>query len=328
MADVAKLAGVSTQTVSRALRDPDAVSDQMRERVDAAVVTTGYVPNLSARGLASNSTRLVALIVPSISTSVFAETLDAATRVLSAESYEIVVGVSDYDLAREEHLVRNLLGRRPDGIIVVGVEHTAACEQMLRGSGLPVVETWEWTPEPLDSLIGYSNHDAMAELLTAMVDRGYRRPVYIGSSHPGDHRSVRRFEGFRSRHREIFGDVEPRHLESDLPLVLASGEVMLGRARTTFADADLLMFGTDVLATGAVLAARRQGLTVPHDVAITGFGDFELAALLDPALTTVSIPAARQGELAAAHLLERMTRSVTARASVDVGFEITLRDSA
>lgn len=329
MADVARIAGVSTQTVSRALRDPETVSVAMRDRVEHAVGQTGYVPNLSARGLASNSSRLVAMIVPSISTSVFAQTLDSATQVLSSQGYELVLGVNNYDLQREEHLVRNLLGRRPDGVLIVGVDHTDACQQMLRGSGLPVVETWEWTEDPVDALIGFSNRDAMADLLASMVERGYRRPVFVGSMRAGDRRSRRRYDGFREQHAELFPAATPRHVDaSDLPLTLASGEILLNRAREAFPEADLLMFSTDILASGAVLAAARTGLSIPNDVGVTGFGDFELAVAITPALTTVTVPAAEQGQQAATHLLERISGTAADPVAVDLGYEVVVRQSA
>ncbi|MGH1565462.1 LacI family DNA-binding transcriptional regulator [Mumia sp. DW29H23] len=329
LTDVARLAGVSSQTVSRTLRTPTEVSDETRARVESAVRESGYVPNLTARGLASNSSKLVATIIPSISTSIFAETLDAATEVLSTSGYELVLGINGYDTVREEQLVRNLLGRRPDGVLLVGVRHTEATVAMLQASGLPVVETWEWTSSPIDALVGFSNRDAMADLTRALVERGYRRPVFVGSQREGDDRSRQRFEGFAEQHRRSFGDAEPRFVDaSALPLTLGSGARLLAEARSAHPDADLLVFATDILAAGALLAAEREGLRVPDDVAISGFGDFELAAAVTPALTTVSVPAARLGEIAASHLLERIATAEASPAQVDVGYEVVLRASA
>ncbi len=330
MADVARIAGVSAQTVSRALRDPESVSEAMLSRVEGAVRQTGYVPNLTASGLASNSSRLVAMIVPTISTSVFADTLHAATRVLGDQDHELVLGVNEYDLDHEEQLVRKLLGRRPDGVLMVGVDHTETCRRMLAGAGLPVVETWEWTQTPIDSLFGFSNHTAMADLFTALVEqRSFRRPVFVGRLRSGDHRSARRFEGFRDQHRAHFGEhLEPRHLDaSELPLTLASGELLLHRARESFPEADVLMFSTDILAAGAVLGAARSALSVPDDIAVTGFGDFDLASAVTPGLTTVAVPAAHQGQLAAQHLLERITAPDTPPIRRDLGYELVFRSS-
>lgn len=329
LTDVARLAGVSSQTVSRTLRTPTEVSDETRERVERAVRESGYVPNLAARGLASNSSKLVATIIPSISTSIFAETLDAATGVLAGRGYELVLGINGYDTHREEQLVRNLLGRRPDGVLLVGVQHTEATVAMLRGSGLPVVETWEWTSTPIDALVGFSNRAAMRDLTQALVDKGYRRPAFVGSLREGDDRSRERYEGFAEQHRASFGGAEPRFVDaSTLPLTLESGAQLLAEARASHPEADLLMFATDILAAGALLAAAREGVRVPDDVAISGFGDFELATALSPALTTVSVPAGRLGELAATHLLDRMAAGGADPASVDVGYEVVLRASA
>ncbi|MDF2443925.1 MAG: LacI family transcriptional regulator, gluconate utilization system Gnt-I transcriptional repressor [Subtercola sp.] len=328
---MARIAGVSSQTVSRVIRNHDDVSVATRQRVEEAISSSGYVPNLTAANLASNTSKLVATIVPSISTSVFSETMAAASEVLAPEGYQLILGFTNYEPLREEELVRNLLGRRPDGVFLIGVTHTENAVRMLKASGIPVVETWGSTPDPVDDLVGFSNEQAMYDLVSALTDQGYRRPTFAGSMVAGDHRAIERFDGYRRRFSELFPGEPVRFVDaSDSALTFASGEHLLGRAFEAYPDTDLLLFATDILANGAILAASRQGLSVPGDLAISGFGDFELSSALTPSLSTVSIRTRHMGEVAARMLLERMASksAVAGGRSVDIGYEITLRESS
>ena len=122
--DVAKVAGVSPITVSRALHRPDIVSEAAREKVLAAVKATGYVPNMLAGGLASNKSRLVAIFLPTIAHSIFADTVQALIDQLTASGYQTMIGLTGYSPEQEEQLLAAVLGRRPDGIVLTGTLHT------------------------------------------------------------------------------------------------------------------------------------------------------------------------------------------------------------
>ncbi|SEB55174.1 transcriptional regulator, LacI family [Paramicrobacterium humi] len=326
LADVARAADVSAQTVSRAMRNHPDISDETRRHVQETVRRIGYVPNLMASNLASNVSRLVATIVPSISTSVFADTVSAASRVLEPAGYQMILGVTEYSSVHEEHLIEKLLGRRPDGILMVGTKHTAAASRMLRAAGVPVVETWGWTKRPVGSLVGYANDDAMHALAQEVLSAGYRNPVFIGSASDGDERARARHAGFTRAMREAFPEREPRFVDTEgRSLTLQSGDEMLTRARERHPDADVAMFATDILACGAVLGAARRGLRIPEDIAITGFGDFELATAMDPALSTVTIRSDRIGTESAEILLAQMRSETTGTQKVDLGYEVVLR---
>ncbi|WP_368498242.1 LacI family DNA-binding transcriptional regulator [Herbiconiux sp. A18JL235] len=328
LSDVAQAAGVSTQTVSRVIRDHPDVSEYTRKRVAETIRRIGYVPNLSAANLASNRSNLIATVVPSISTSVFAETMAAAGDVLGPAGFQMIVGVTDYSPETEEQLVQKLLGRRPDGVLLVGVMHTPAATRMLAASGVPIVETWGWTESPIGSLVGFPNDDAMADLVDAVLARGYRRPVFVGSSEAGDVRARERFAGFRRVwEREFPGEAIRVVDAAGLPLSLAAGEQLLVLARERFPDSDAVVFATDILASGAILGAARHGWNIPDDIAVTGFGDFELATAITPALSTVSIEAARVGREAASILVEQIADPAVPPRVIDVGYRITLRAS-
>src|SRR6188768_1759662 len=129
--DVAKLAGVAPITASRALNSPDQVSDEVRRKVAEAIARTGYVPNILAGGLASSRSRLVAAVVPTISGPVFLETVQSLTGALAESGYQLMLGQSGYAGDREDALLEAIIGRRPHGIVLTGITHSAAGRRLL-----------------------------------------------------------------------------------------------------------------------------------------------------------------------------------------------------
>jgi len=189
--DVAKLAGVAPITASRALNTPGRVSAAVLKKVGEAVARTGYVRNRLAGGLASTRSHLVAAIVSTISGPVFVQTVKALTEALAERGYQLMLGQSGYIDSREDALLEAIIGRRPDGIVLTGITHSAAGRKRLAAAGIPVVETWDLTPTPLDMLVGFSHVDvgrAVAEFLRA---RGRRRLALVG----GDDERARRLDG-------------------------------------------------------------------------------------------------------------------------------------
>ena len=139
--DVAKLAGVAPITASRAVNTPDQVSPEVRQKVADAISRTGYVPNRLAGGLASARSRLVAAVVPTIAGPVFLETVQSLTEALAERGYQLMLGQSGYSGSREDALLDAIIGRRPDGIVLTGIMHSAEGRRRLLAAGIPVVET-------------------------------------------------------------------------------------------------------------------------------------------------------------------------------------------
>mgnify|MGYP006272640347 CR=1 FL=1 len=160
LADVARAAGVSAMTVSRALRMPGRVATETRARIDEAVRALGYVPNLVAGALRSQRSRIVVAIVPTLTSAIFAETVEGMTEALREQGYQLLLANSGYAAGTEESLVTAFLGRRPDGMILTGTQHTPGARAQLRAAGIPVVETWELAADPIDMNVGFSNRMA------------------------------------------------------------------------------------------------------------------------------------------------------------------------
>jgi LacI family gluconate utilization system Gnt-I transcriptional repressor len=328
MAEVAAAAGVSMQTVSRALRFPDTVSVDTMRVIQDAIDKTHYVHNLTASHLASARSNTVAAIIPTLSTSVFAETIQHFSETLHAEGYQIFLGNTDYRADREEAIIRSLLGRRPDGLFIIGTHHSRNSVSLLKRSGIPVVEGWDMTARPIDRLVGFSNTEAITEMAEHLARSGRKRIVFAGVLRKGDSRATERRNGFSVAMRALFPGEEPRlTIASDLPLEMQSGAALLQRVREDHPDADAIMFSSDVLASGALLEASRLKLKVPQALAITGFGDFELGRHLNPSLTTVSVPAAEIGREAGRLLLQGIRGIDTDDKRIDVGFRLMIRES-
>lgn len=327
LSDVAAAAGVSAQTVSRVIREPGSVAEDTRVRVETAIAETGYVRNLTASGLASNRSHTVAAVIPLINASVFADTVHAFEERLRAHGYQIFVGATEYEPGREEELVASFLGRRPDGFLLVGTEHTARTVELVRGAGVPVVETWGWTDEPIDLLVGLSHADATAALVQHLVERGRRRITFASRQLSGDPRSAERLEGYTRAVADLLGTPPRTVATTRAGVTMDVGVELLDLALAEFPDSDAVMFSSDVYAAGALLACVRRGIDVPGQLAVTGFGDFELARHLVPGLTTVAVPSTEIGAQAADLLLARMHAQPVPAPVRDVGFEVRVRAS-
>jgi LacI family gluconate utilization system Gnt-I transcriptional repressor len=320
---VAALAQVSGMTVSRALKTPDRVSTETLQRVRDAVARTGYVPNALAGGLKSARTGLVAALVPALRAHIYDVTIEALTDTLAAAGYQLLLGQTGHSPEREEELLRALVGRRPEGIVLTGVRHSKGSRSMLMASGLPVVETNDWTSAPIDMLVGFSHERIGRDACRYLAAKGHKRLAVIGSEND---RARQRADAFLAAARELRLPAPKVHVLSQISSHSA------GRG----ALADLLAAGkldaaycsSDLVALGVLTEARVRGIRVPSALAVLGSGDMEFAASVSPSLSTLRVDFARIGTLAARFIIDRVERRATADTVVDVGSTIVERESA
>ncbi|WP_213955192.1 LacI family DNA-binding transcriptional regulator [Variovorax sp. dw_954] len=324
LSDVSKLAGVSAITVSRALNTPALVSPETREKVRLAVERTGYVPNLLAGGLASNRSRLVAALVPTIAGPVFLETIQALTEALADKGYQLMLGQAGYNNAREDALIDAIVGRRPDGIVLTGIMRSVDGRRRLLASGIPVVETWDLTPTPIDMLVGFSHEKAGAAMAQYLHRKGYRKPVIVTGD---DQRAALRRHGFEQAWRMLGGNAAPVR-EVPAPTTLGSGREALSALLAAGADIDAVACSSDVLAHGVITEAQARGMRVPGDMGVIGFGDLGFAQHAHPAITTVRIDGTGIGRQAARFIVERAEGREVEQKVVDLGFSLIERLSA
>jgi len=322
--DVAKLAGVAPITASRALSKPEQVSPEVLQRVTDAVSRTGYVRNHLAGGLASTRSRLVAAVVPTVAGPVFLETIQALTQTLAEAGYQLMLGQSGYVDSREDALLEAIIGRRPDGIVLTGIMHSAEGRKRLLAAGIPVVETWDLSPNPLDMLVGFSHVDVGRAVADYLRRKGHRRLAMVAGD---DERSIRRQNAFEAAARAA---KLPAVLAVNVPAptTLKSGREALARLLAAGKKFDAVFCSSDLLALGVMTEARTRGIAVPEQLAIVGFGDLAFAADLAPSLTTVRIDSEAIGRQAARFILDRVEGRDGQPSIVDVGFDIVERESA
>jgi LacI family gluconate utilization system Gnt-I transcriptional repressor len=328
--EVAKLAGVSMITASRALNTPAQVAPATLARVREAVAKTGYVPNMLAGGLASSRSRLVAAVVPTIVGPVFQETIQSLTEALNASGYQLMLGQSGYDgSGREDALLDAIIGRRPDGIILTGLMHSEEGRRRLLASGIPVIETWDLASDPIDMLIGFSHEKVGAAVAAHFVERGRRCPAVLTAD---DRRAARRLQGFVAASkahgvaRDAIDGVPTGVVTA--PSTVGTGRTGLNDLLARHPDVDAVFCSSDLMALGAMIEARLRGLRVPEDLAVVGFGDLSMSRDLHPALTSVRIDGASIGRIAARLIVERAAGRDTAQRVFDIGFSIAVRASS
>lgn len=321
--DVAKLAGVAPITASRALNTPDQVSGDMLKKVKEAVERTGYVPNRMAGGLASARSRLVAAIVPSTVISVFNETIESLNGTLFDAGYQLMLGQSGYSPAREEMLLEAVIGRRPDGIFITGIMPPGKARARLLASGIPVVETWDLTPTPVDMVVGFSHAQIGHDVARFFMKKGRHNFAIVRAE---DERADRRTRAFIEAVKgQGMGDV---HVENVGALrTLRSGRDAMAKILMAMPKVDAIFCSSDLLAMGVLTEARARHISVPDRLSVMGFGDVPFVADMIPALSTVRINGAQIGLIAARCLMDRAEGRPVSQPIVDVGFSIIERDS-
>ena len=321
LSDVARLAGVGTTTVSRAINHPDQVAPKTLEKVNQAITLTGYVPNLIAGALASRKSHLVAAIIPSISNSVYAETIRYFSRTLRNSGYQVLLGETDYQEDQEESLVRAILSRKPDGIFFIGINHTQACRRQLLVANIPVVETWDMTTTPLDLIVGFS-HEAVGKLTADfLLQRGVQEFASIWAL---DSRAQLRRKGFLETLRNHgINNYLVRDVET--PTNFGQGREGLKYLLAEGLKGGAVVCSSDTIAHGVLAEALSQGIRIPEDLAVVGFGDQSFSPFTNPPLTTVRFDRKRIGQCAAEVLLARINGEEISEPIIDVGFEIIER---
>ena len=329
LSDVARAAGVSTSTASRALRGERAVAPDLIAQVQAAAERLAYVPDPAARALASRRSDHVAVLLPLLSNTLFVDLLEAAQKTLRSQGYQTLMGVTHYDRQEEEQLLRELLLHRPAGVLITGRDHSPASLELIAGSGVPCVHLMDLADAsgPLLSYsVGFDQAQAGAELTGHLLRKGYRRVAFAAAQL--DARVMQRMSGWR-RALQAAGLYDPT-LEWLNPAAssLALGGQMFEQIVQQRPAVDAIFFCNDDLAHGALLCALRRGIRVPEQVAIVGFNDLTGSDQTLPPLTTVRTPRARIGEAAAQMLLGLIKGQAPEQPQLDLGFELIERGSA
>ncbi len=287
MKDIARQAGVSVMTVSRAFKADSSVNEATRNRIREIAEDLGYVFDSTAANLRTQKTNFVAVTIPSINNANFAETVDALSDRLAEAGMQVLLAYSGYDLAKEELLIEQLLRRRPEAIVVTGGSHSDRARRMLSNAGIPVVETWDLPAHPIGHVVGFSNAATMHGMVDHLVARGLTRIGFIGGDTEADTRGADRRRGYMAamaRH----GLAADRLIDAGKPPIsMREGAVAMGRLLDTLPETQAVICVSDLTAFGALTECQRRGVRVPQDIAIAGFGAYEIAGISHPTITTI-----------------------------------------
>lgn len=326
MVDVARLAGVSTATVSRALRKPDIVSPDVRSRIDAAIERLSYRRNLVAGALASARSMTIGVIIPSIINSFFAATIEALEQGLSGSGYQLMLGNTGYSAEAERQLVSSFLAWSPAAMVLTGRRHESETVLALLTSRIPVLEMWELSDHPIDMIVGFSHRSVGQLVLRHFAERGARRLGFIGAYMDKDYRTADRHAGFVEAALQA-GYAAPVEIRLPERASAMGGSVGLRELMARDRTADAVFCSNDMIALGALFEAKRLGLAIPDQLKICGFGDLEFATACEPPLSTVRPPGRAIGAQIAELLRARLDGTMDGGGSFDLGVELVPRAS-
>lgn len=325
LVDVARYANVSTATVSRCLNSPNLVSPLTRERVLSAVYHLGYTPNFGAQALAAKHTNTIGVVIPTMENAVFARGIQAFQEELVRNGKTLLIASSAYDEALEAEQVRTIVARGADGVLLIGYHRSEAIYEYLKKRSVPFVVAWSFDPAQPQPAVGFNNKIAMAELVRQVIHQGHRNIACISAPIAANDRARERVAGIRLAMTEA-GLAGDELVLTQTPYGIEAGEIAFRATLAKAPESTVVMCVNDVLAIGALRAAKEMGLRVPDDISITGFDDIELAMLADPALTTVHVPHREMGRRAASMLIQ-MVQLGKACESVELPTDIRLRRS-
>lgn len=303
--DVARLAGVSTATVSRALNSPDDVDTDTRRRVETAIEQLRYVPHGAARALRSRRSKMIGAVVPSFDYALYARTTSALQAALDERGYGLVLATHYYDLATEVRVTEQLITHGVDAFAFVGLDHDPRLYGLLNNYGRPYVLTWGVDPSRMHPSIGFDNRAATYEMTSYLIDLGHRRFGLISAQTAGNDRARDRGAGVRAAltaHGLTLPDAYVQYGSISLASAARCMEKMLALRQWPTA----VVATNDVFAVGAMMKCRELGVRIPEDVAIAGVDNTDLGATQTPPLTSIRTPIVEVGRRAALQLIARL----------------------
>lgn len=300
--DVASKTGVSTATISRVLNMPDKVAPKTRSKVEAAIEELGYTPNFGGRALASDKSNTVGAVIPTMYNAMYANGIQAFEETLTEAGVTLLIATSNFDVEQEERHIRSLVAHGADGLLLVGNERPTASTAFLEKRDIPFVTTWAISKETAQPFVGFDNYKASYDATCEVLGAGHRKIALLsGITHSNDRA--------RDRHQGAVDAIQNANLGASITAIeearylLDDGKAAFNQIWSAKEKPTVVICGNDVLAAGAMIAAREHGLSVPDDISFIGFDDIGVASAVSPALTTVHVPQIEMGKAAATMLL-------------------------
>ncbi|QJF50363.1 LacI family DNA-binding transcriptional regulator [Roseobacter ponti] len=303
--DVARLAGVSTASISRALNAPSKVAPATREKIEKAVEVLGYTPNFGGRALASGRANTVGAVIPSMANAMFANGLQAFQDVLSQAKVNLLVATTGFDPEEELAAIKSLVAHGADGLMLIGNARPDATWDFLDKRQVPHVVAWVSETRPGHLFAGFDNAGAAADAARRALAAGHRRIAMICGQTRNNDRARARRDGVIAAVAAWGDGARLTHL-IEAPYMLDESGAAFATIMRQQEIPTVVLCGNDAQAAGAMAQARAMGLSLPDDMSFIGFDDIGLARVLHPALATVRVPQFDMGHRAAALLLDRI----------------------
>lgn len=322
---LAKKAGVSVATVSRALRQPESVAPHTREKILRLVEKYRFVPDGRAANFSSQRTGLVGLIVPTISNSIYAEFTEAIQSRLQAAGLSLLIVNANYSAEIERDIIRKLIESRVEGVILTGYRRDAALYQLLAHYRIPFIVTWAISPKRTIPSISFDNRAAAAEATEMLIKLGHRRIGLICGEVAINDRAAMRLEAYKSaldKHRIPFDETLVSQQPFEIEAAAEAATRLMSHARPPTA----LFCANDIQALGALFACQRMKIRVPEDVSIIGFDDLPIVRTANPALSSVHVPARQMGNAAADALIAAARHEIPIKSQI-IPTELIMRAS-
>jgi len=305
--DVAKLAGVSTATVSRVINNPDQVREDTRSKVERAMQLCNYKYNALARGFATKQSKTIGLIIPTIRNSVFAESTRGVQDYADGQKNQVILGNTYYSYDQEETLIKTLLEKQVDGLIITTTNPKGAVLKSLVDEGVPFVLLYSTLKGGPMSAVGIDNYRGGYLATEHLVQLGHRRIGMVAGNFSMSDRSLHRWHGYKQCLKK-YGIPYDKELLAQTDYSLAGGKAATQKLLSLKTPPTALFCSNDYLALGAMKGAREMGLNLPQDLSVVGFDDILIASHIVPELTTVYQPAYEMGKLGAKLLFELMEK--------------------
>lgn len=305
---VARLAGVSPATVSRAINHPELVSAATRRKIDLAIEKSGYIRNRAAQAMHGKRSATIGLVMPTISNMIFAEVTQAFNDTVSDQGFTLLLASHGYDLDTEYRLIRKLFEHRVDALAVIGLDHSHGTFRMIAEQRVPVLAIWNYAPDSALPCIGVDNREAGRLAAEHLVALGHRRIGMVFPSTVDNDRARGRKAGAMAVFQAAGVELKD-HWQIEVPYNIAQAKSAIAELLGRDDRPTALLCGNDVIAQGAIYAAAKLGISIPQALSVVGVGDFAGSAQVEPTLTTVRIPARQIGVSAGQVIVDAVSRS-------------------
>lgn len=324
--DVAKLAGVGTMTVSRALRTPDQVSEKLRIRIEQAIDELGYIPNKAAGSLASVQSNTIAVILPSLAEKACSEFLTAFQAVVRDADYQVLIGYNNFEVKQEAEMLTAMLENNPAAVVLFGSERSALSRKQLEAAKIPVLEVNELATSPIDLNLGVNHYDATRAMTAHLIERGYKNIGFVGAR--AEHSVLQ--QQLRGWQAEMIASyLAPDHfITTHESPSMQLGRDAMNRLRLRQPELDALVCSHEDIALGVLFECHKQVVKVPQGLAVVCLDGSQAGEECYPALTSVDINYSDMGRRGAQQLLARLSHDPVDNDREALAYTLKVRNSS